>query len=395
MSSTYYPPYHLGGDALHVKYLADELSRRGHEVHVFYSRDAYNIKKRRLPPEEKSDNVFVHEFKSKGNLSPYFAYFFGKSSKLHSEFNALVKEVTPEVIHHHNISLLGPSVLKHRGSNATLYTAHDYWLICSHNDNLRKGFTQCITRDCFLCALQHKKTPQLWRYNRNFKKSLKNLDLIIAPCHYLQEQLDKELALPSKVMRNFAPHPPSLIPKSDFNDYFLFVGALEAHKGVLNLLQIFLKYKEKINAKLLIVGDGTLKNYIKQFIQQHSLDNIVFLGSVKKDQLYSLYKGAYALLTPSIWPENSPLVVLEALSVGTPAIVSNNGGLPEIMMEIDGKLIFNNLSELEQLLVSFPNMNFNKSKVLEVYEKSFSPQAYIDQYFKAINEISHTSTFQA
>ena len=34
MTSTFYPPYHLGGDAMHVKYLADELTRLGHEVHV-------------------------------------------------------------------------------------------------------------------------------------------------------------------------------------------------------------------------------------------------------------------------------------------------------------------------------------------------------------------------
>ena len=37
MVSTFYPPYHLGGDAIHVKYLADELSKAGHEVHVIHS----------------------------------------------------------------------------------------------------------------------------------------------------------------------------------------------------------------------------------------------------------------------------------------------------------------------------------------------------------------------
>ena len=45
MVSTFYPPYHLGGDAIHVKYLADELSKAGHEVHVIHSLDAYNLKK--------------------------------------------------------------------------------------------------------------------------------------------------------------------------------------------------------------------------------------------------------------------------------------------------------------------------------------------------------------
>ena len=37
MVSTFYPPYHLGGDAVHVKYLADELTKAGHEVHIIHS----------------------------------------------------------------------------------------------------------------------------------------------------------------------------------------------------------------------------------------------------------------------------------------------------------------------------------------------------------------------
>ena len=44
MASTFYPPYHLGGDAVHVRYLAEELVRRGHEVHVVHSLDAFALK---------------------------------------------------------------------------------------------------------------------------------------------------------------------------------------------------------------------------------------------------------------------------------------------------------------------------------------------------------------
>ena len=44
--TSFYPPYHLGGDATHVKYLAEELAKKGHEVHVLYSLDAYQIKRK-------------------------------------------------------------------------------------------------------------------------------------------------------------------------------------------------------------------------------------------------------------------------------------------------------------------------------------------------------------
>ena len=45
MTCSFYPPYHVGGDATHVEYLAKELAKRGHEVHVFHSLDAYKIKR--------------------------------------------------------------------------------------------------------------------------------------------------------------------------------------------------------------------------------------------------------------------------------------------------------------------------------------------------------------
>ena len=48
MTSTFYPPYHIGGDAVHVKYLAEELAKRGHEVHILHSIDAYNVKRKKL-----------------------------------------------------------------------------------------------------------------------------------------------------------------------------------------------------------------------------------------------------------------------------------------------------------------------------------------------------------
>jgi glycosyltransferase involved in cell wall biosynthesis len=388
MSATYYPPYHLGGDAIHVKYLASELAKIGHEVHIFYSRDAYNIKRRHLPYLVESENILIHEFKTHSNLSPYSAYFFGNSPTLRRAFRDLVREIKPQVVHHHNISLLGFGILNNTGSVATLYTAHDYWLICSQNDLLNNGYSECINPSCLTCALRHRKPPQLWRYSNSFKNSLRKIDLIIAPCRFLQVRLEQKIDIKSVVIRNFAPYPPSCIPESNYSDYFLFVGALEEHKGIRNLLEVFRRSKNKIGAKLLIVGDGSLKTYIEDFIRQHNLDDfVIFLGALQKDQLYPLYKGAFALLMPSICPENSPLVIIEAMSVGTPAIVSNMGGLPEIMRIVDDSLIFNNLKELENILINFPKKRPDKVKVAEKYTENFSPKIYINRYIKSIEAL--------
>ena len=87
MTSTFYPPYHLGGDATHVKYLASELVKRGHEVHVMHSLDAYNLKRSGPDnPEFPDDGVNVHTLKSPyGRLSTLKSYAGGSSDYVNKD----------------------------------------------------------------------------------------------------------------------------------------------------------------------------------------------------------------------------------------------------------------------------------------------------------------------
>ncbi len=389
MTSTFYPPFHIGGDANHVKYLAEELAKLGHEVHVFYNRDAFAVKRRKIhhAPEFQS-GVIVHTYKSLLNLTPYTTYLFGISPRIKKVFKTLVNQIKPQVVHHHNISLLGYDIIDRIGSYVNIYTAHDYWLICPQNDLRINGIQDCSGKSCITCALKRKKPPQLWRYHNGFKRITGKLDLIIAPSTYLQQRLSRELAIKSIVIQNFAPLPPSRIPENEYSDYYLFVGSLEEHKGIFNLLQVFSKSREKIGAKLIIVGRGSLEPKIRHFIHIHSLQELViFIGAVNKEKLYSLYYKARALVVPSIWPENAPLVTLEALSVGTPVIASNTGGLPEIVGNIDKKLVFEDFIELEHLLTNFHKHDVASNKIREVYEKNFSPNAFVGKYINMINSI--------
>jgi glycosyltransferase involved in cell wall biosynthesis len=390
MTSTFYPPHHIGGDANHVKYLAEELSKLGHEVHVFYNKDAFVVKKRNSPPVIASQqDAIIHIYKSPLNLTPYVVYFFGNSPHIIKAFNTLINKTKPEIVHHHNVSLLGYGIINKRGPYANIYTAHDYWLICPQNDLRRNGIRECFGKSCIACALKRKKPPQLWRYYDSFKKNLCDLDLIIAPSTYLQQRLSREFDIKSVVIQNFAPLPPSYINRNVYSDYYLFVGSLEEHKGIMNLLEVFRESYDKIGARLLIVGKGSLETRIEHFIKKHSLTNsIVFIGSVNKGELYSLYQSARALIIPSTWPENSPLVALEALSVGTPVIASNRGGLPEIVGKVDPKLIFRDFFELGNLLSSFHRDNLPSSRIREIYHKNFSPRAFIQKYIEAIHSLT-------
>jgi glycosyltransferase involved in cell wall biosynthesis len=379
-TTSFYPPYHIGGDAVHVQYLAKELANQGHDVHVLHSLDAYYLK-RKVVPQKTVDQIKTYEISTRFKRTAYQAYFCG--SCCDKKFTFLLKQINPDVVHHHNISLLGYTLLKKKSYYLNLYTAHDYWLICQKNDLTKYNNTLCEKPTCFTCSMKCKKAYQLWRKKSSYKDSFEDIDLLIAPSKYLRDRLMERIALKSLVIPNFVPTPPELISNSSFSNFFLYAGVLEKHKGILNLIETF--SSNQINSKLVIVGDGTLKKYISVFIKLKNLQSkIIVLGWVDKNILYSLLKDANALILPSIWPENSPLITLEALSVGTPVIASNNGGLPEIVDKVDSGLVFDTLAKLEDILINYSKKDYPSTDIKKVYYANFSASAYIDKYIATI-----------
>ena len=392
MTSSFFPPYHVGGDATHVSYLSEELAKRGHEVHVIHSLDAYRIKRgKQLPSRELPNqrNLFIHTIESPlRTLDPLMIYALGNSFWVSRKFSQIVKEVNPEVVHHHNLSLLGYDLLRKRGNYLNLYTAHDYWLICQTNNLFNNQEEVCIRKGCYTCSLKSKRVPQIWRLFKPFKLAIQNIDLMISPSEFVRKRLMQEIAVRSITLPNFVPPAPAKISPICDEKYFLFLGMLEKHKGILNLLELFKKYRNNFHAKLIIAGGGSLSSYIPRFIEKNSLaDLISFLGFVDNKTKYELYANALAVIIPSIWPENAPLVALESLSVGTPVITSNQGGLTEIIEKVDKKLIFNSFDELRIILSNFSKSKFPPKSVKQIYEQNFSPKVYVDKYINAIKRV--------
>jgi glycosyltransferase involved in cell wall biosynthesis len=379
LTSSFYPPYHLGGDAVHVKYLAEALAKRGHEVHILYSLDAYEVKTKKRPELKKDNDLICHHpietFKSH---SAYSAYFLGNSDTILRKFRALTKEIKPNVVHHHNVSLLGYGIIEKNGNYKNLYTAHDYWLVCQKSSLLKKS-SICVKKTCAHCSLMNGRVPQIWRRQEAFKRAISSVDLLIAPCNFMKDALlSRSLSVPIKVLPNFVPLPPSKIAPSGFSNFFLYSGVLERHKGILDLINLYANNKSL--PTLLITGKGSLSNEITCLLRENNLqDRVKLLGWIDNNQLFQLLNDANALIMPSLWPENSPLIAIEALSVGTPVISSNMGGLPEIVGKVDNSLIYNNSQELLKLLGGY-SKKIPKSQVKEAYFQNFSSDIYVKKY---------------
>jgi hypothetical protein len=113
MVTTFYPPYHFVGDAMYIYRLSHALARRGHTVDVVHDRDAYHLARRDEPAQRFPDhaNVRVTAMKSPfGALSPLLTQPTARPF-LKPEVRRRLQDGEYDVIHYHNMSLIGSTAL--------------------------------------------------------------------------------------------------------------------------------------------------------------------------------------------------------------------------------------------------------------------------------------------
>jgi len=397
MITTFYPPYNFGGDGIFVHRLSNELAQRGHRVDVIHCIDAYRLLARQEPARTYDDhpNVTVHGLKSPfGFLSPLATqqtgFPFFKSGRIQQ-----ILDKGFDVIHYHNISLVGgPKILEY-GQGIKLYTMHEYWLICPTHVLFRFNRAVCTRPHCFLCELVHKRPPQWWRYSGLLETAVKHVDAFISPSRFSKDKHHQMgLDVPIVHLPNFvsAADGTAPTPKKQRNGeppqepYFLFVGRLEKLKGLQTLIPTFRRQK----AKLMIAGTGSYEPRLRQLAEGSV--NIRFLDHVAGRQLQALYKQAVAVIVPSVCIEIFPLVIIEAFRQRTPVIVRNLGGMPEIIEESGGGFVYDTEEELVaalgQLLADPSYRRELGLRGYQTYQRSWTAEAHMERYFALIREIA-------
>ncbi len=120
------------------------------------------------------------------------------------------------------------------------------------------------------------------------------------------------------------------------------VRRLVPRMGIDGLLDAWGRLHEQLPdaSQLLLVGDGPLLDQLARRAARPPLDGRVrVLGRLPDAALIDAYRAADVAVVPSIAFEGFGLVVLEAAACGTPSIVSDTGGLPEVLAELDRSLI--------------------------------------------------------
>jgi len=356
MVTTFYPPYHFGGDAMYVYRLSEALAARGHRVDVVHSVDAYHLQ-HPAPPEETfahHANVRRHPLRTRRPmLSSLVAHQLGRPALYAGRLREILEARRYDVIHYHNVSLMGAPGVLAMGRGVKLYTANEYWLICPTHVLFAFDREACTERRCLTCTIwYYKRPPQIWRYTRALERGLEHVDCLLLPSRFALEQHRAQgvrrpmVHLPCLVPKVPEGEPPAGVPPSG-RPFFLYVGRLEKLKGVQDLLRLFHDYA---GADLLIVGDGSYADVLKEM--GRGLPHVRFRGRLHPSQLAEIYRHAIAVLVPSLCYETFGLTAAEAMTQGTPAIVRRIGALQENIEQSGGGLSFASLDECRAAMES-------------------------------------------
>lgn len=342
-----------GGVKRHVLGLYKEYKKRGIETKII-------VPRRKWKENYGKDVILL------GTSLPI--NFVGSQSDFDINFNPISIEKTLrkekfDVLHFHNFGF--PSALQILASSAT---ADSLKVLTLHSDTEGSDFFKTFPGFIYF----FKKICQ-WKINGVIG---------VAPMHLM-------------VFRGFR-GPRTLIPNGIDLDEFntealplkkfpkdgkiniLFVGRIEERKGLIYLLKAYnILQKRYSNLRLIVVGDGPLKNDCENYVKENKLMEVYFEGRVGKE-LPSYYKSADIFVSPAIFGESFGLVLLEAMACGVPVVAFANSGYRDLLGRSKvGKFLvrpknYQRLASTIGLLVENPSLRKNAGEWGIEFAKKYS-----------------------
>ena len=302
-----YPTF--GGSGVVATELGIELSKKGHEVHfITYSQPV------RL--DALSSNLHYHEVNVPDYpLFKYEPYELALSSKL---FDVISKHKI-DVLHvhyaipHAYAAYMAKKILKENGYNIPIITTlhgTDITLV-GNNPFYKPAVTFSINKsDIVTCV-----SKSLMEDTREFfgiKREIKVIPNFI--------DIDKYARKLNLCQGNML--------AQDDEKIIVHVSNFRPLKRIIDVLKIFEKINQKINSKLIMVGDGPDKKKAKEFLRKNNLKNkVIFLG--KTSEVDEILCSSDLFLLPSE-KESFGLAALEAMALKVPVISTNTGGLKDL-----------------------------------------------------------------
>ncbi len=366
--------YPNGGSETYIFQLGEELQKRGHEVQYFGMEHEGRIVGNRI--DCYTSDMDFHTGKLQKLLYPFKIIYSVEAKR---RMGRVLQDMHPDVVHLNNINFqLTPSVIyavrsyeKRTGRKVkVVYTAHDYQWVCP-NHMMRIPSTGKICFDCRggyfgmctrnRCIHNSRVKSLLGTIEAKYymwRRTYGMVDVIICPSEFMKKQLDTSPLLEEKtvMMRNFVERAVDMEKqgitdadvkqpvRTDFQkqkdvekpsskgmanrkstqpgDYVLYFGRFSEEKGIRTLLAAC---EALPDIPFVFAGSGPLEEKVSK------AKNVENKGFVTGEALHRLIAGARFSVYPSEWYENCPFSVMESQIYGTPVLVSDLGGAPELV----------------------------------------------------------------
>ncbi|MGQ9641219.1 MAG: glycosyltransferase family 4 protein [Candidatus Bathycorpusculaceae bacterium] len=317
-----FPPRIIGGISPHVYYLSQNLAKNGAKVYVV------TCDFPGAPPREEIDGVEILRIDSYKNPAPDFAtWVYLMNVNMQKEAAALVDSLggRVDIFHAHDWLVANAGIgLKHVFRKPLIATMHSTEIgrrngIHSDYERMIHETEAWLTYEGWkvICCSNYMVSHVQWAFGLPKDK------LIMIPNGVdteVYEKLKKEEL--SQFRNKFA------LPEEKI---VLFVGRLVYEKGAHVFVNAVPKVLEKVNAKFIVVGDGYMKEQLSNLVRSFGLAHkVLFTGFVDDETLRKLQKCADVSVVPSLF-EPFGIVALEAMAAQSPVVVSDAGGLSEIV----------------------------------------------------------------
>jgi glycosyltransferase involved in cell wall biosynthesis len=394
-----FPPLERSGVENYTAQLARGLAAAGEDVAVFVPRVRSDLPDLSLRYEAR-DGYGIHWFT--GNSQPGDPAEQLDPPGRAAQFDAFLERERPQLVHFQHVAKLGlglVEVARARGL-PLVYTAHDYYPVCHRITWMRPDLARCEVlgepRACSRCDLALgllNQLPELGDYHigafpaalppdtrrrleailagdergsglaaeewaaaaqRRAELDLRRrevfglFDRILCPTHFLAERL-----VEGGLSRSVLQHLPygidtaqlAALPRPTAAELrsrplrIGFLGSATKHKGLHVLLDAWALLQPRGSAELHLWGDSTDRPYVEQCRRRAEALGAHWHGPFDQRDLASCLGRVDLLVVPSIWVENYPLAIREALAAGRPVVASRVGALPESIADgRDGRL---------------------------------------------------------
>jgi glycosyltransferase involved in cell wall biosynthesis len=316
------------------------LTDAGHDVTVFCTEQ---------PAEEQTLESAERRYLTGVSKHPH------TNTRINSEITARVDDFEGfDVIHSYLPSTI-PAVatLGERLSSGIVVTLNAYGGVCPKNDLLYMDNGQChsnATRRCLNCIARtspgHEDYSAAYRFAsrvgnlrliRRGETRWEHVDAFRAPSAHVRSNY-ATLGLPSESI-HVIPHPIDerfdIAHTSSFSEpiELLYVGYLEAHKGVEKLIPLMASLRESdVEFRLTVVGTGGLESTLRSRATELGVSETVdFTGFVPNEELPAVYANHDCFVYPGVWEEPLARVYLECFATGTPVVTTEYGNIAEIV----------------------------------------------------------------